>query len=166
MIEQLTTDSTTRYAVREVCVALCLSPSGYYAHRHKEQRPRRRQDQVLSQAMHQIFQESGGTYGSPRLVVALQRRGLHTSKTRVRRLMKSAGLCPRQKRRTRPKAPRSQWPLPVTPHRLLDAPPVQQPGERFHSDITTPKGHPPDPRGMTLYGSDCGWLFAQVCRLE
>lgn len=117
-------------------MALCLSTSGYYAHRRKEERPRRCQDRMLSQAMHQAFEESGGTYGSPRLVQALQRRGLYTSKTRVRRLMKADGLCPRQKRRTRPKTPRGHSSLSVAPHRLLDAPPVQRPGERFHSDIT------------------------------
>lgn len=91
---------------------------------------------MLSQAIHQVFQERGGTYGSPRLVRALGKGGVRTSKTRVRRLMKSAGLCPRQKRRTRPRVPKSQAPGPVAPHLLLAAPPVQRPGERFHSDIT------------------------------
>lgn len=136
MIEQLTTDSPVPYAVREVCLALSLSPSTYYAHRHKEQRPRRRQDRVLSQAIHHVFEESGGTYGSPRLVRALGKRGVRTSKTRVRRLMKEHGLCPIQKRRARPRVPKSQSPGPVAPHLLLSASPVQRPGERFHSDIT------------------------------
>ena len=122
--------------MREVCGILEVSSNGFYAHRHKDQRPRRREDQVLSQAMDRAFQESGATYGSPRLVRALQRQGLNTSKTRVRRLMKSAGLCPRQKRRVRVKTTRSNPHLPVAPHLLLDALPCQQPRERFYSDIT------------------------------
>ena len=32
------------YQVREVCAALGVSTSGFYAHHHKAQRPRRRQD--------------------------------------------------------------------------------------------------------------------------
>jgi len=75
-------------------------------------------------------------YGSPRLVRALRKLGLHTSKTRVRRLMKSAGLCPVQKRRVRLKTTQSNPHLPIAPHLLRQAAPVQKPGERFYSDIT------------------------------
>ena len=128
--------SASGFEVREICGTLGVSPSGFYAHRYKDQRPRRSQDQVLSQALQQAFQESGATYGSPRLVRALQRQGLYTSKTRVRRLMQSQGLCPRQKRRVRVKTTRSNPHSPVAPHLLLSAPPCQQPGERFYSDIT------------------------------
>jgi len=128
--------SVSGFEVREVCAVLDASTSGFYAHRHKGQRVRRREDQVLSQAMHQAFTQSGAAYGSPRLVRALQRQGLNTSKTRIRRLMKSAGLCPVQKRRVRVKTTRSSSHLPVAPHLLLDAPPCQQPGELFYSDIT------------------------------
>ena len=124
------------FAVREVCATLGVSCSGYYAHRHKAERVRRREDEVLTQALHQAFEESGATYGSPRLVRVLRKRGLRTSKTRVRRLMQRTGLCPHQKRRLRVKTTQSNPHLPVAPHRLLDAPPAQQLGERFHSDIT------------------------------
>ena len=122
--------------MREVCGALGVSSSGYYAHRHKDQRPRRREDQVLAVAIQRAFEHSQHTYGSPRLVHAMRRQGLNTSKTRVRRLMQSHGLCPRQKRRVRVKTTRSNPHLPVAPHLLLDAPAPQKPGERFYSDIT------------------------------
>ena len=124
------------FEVREVCAVLEVSASGYYAHRHKGERVRRREDAVLSQAMQQAFEESGATYGSPRLIRALRKRGLHTSKTRISRLMQRAGLCPRQKRRARVRTTRSNPHLPVASHLLLEAPPAQQPGERFYSDIT------------------------------
>ena len=67
---------------------------------------------------------------------ALRGRGFYTSKTRVRRLMKSHGLCPRQKRRVRVRTTRSNPHLPTAPHLLLEAPPAHGPGERFYSDIT------------------------------
>lgn len=150
MIEQLTADPTTHFPVREVCATLSVSPSGFYAHRHKNQGARRREDQVLTQAIHHAFEESGGTYGSPRLVRALQQKwGLCTSKTRVRRLMTSSGLCPRQKRRARVRTTRSNPHLPVAPHLLLEASAPQQPGERFYSDIT-------------YIPTQEGWLFLAV----
>ena len=73
-------DST--FEVREVCTALGVSPSGFYAHRHKAERVRRREDQVLARALKEVFDQSRGTYGSPRLVRALRGRGLKTSKIR------------------------------------------------------------------------------------
>ena len=135
----MTTPSTPAlltFAVSEVCQVLGVSRSGYYAHQHKAQRLRRREDQVLTGEIHRAFEQSGKTYGSPRLVRALRKQGLKTSKTRVRRLMKQEGLYPRQKRRTRVRATRSNPHLPVAPHLLLDAPPATEPGERFYSDLT------------------------------
>ena len=138
MIQAITKPSASApaFEVRAVCEALGVSASGFYAHRCKDQRLRRREDRVLACAMKSAFDDSRGTYGSPRLVRALRGRGLHTSKTRVRRLMQSHGLCPRQKRRVRMKTTHSSPHLPVAPHLLLEAPPACQPGQRFHSDIT------------------------------
>ena len=97
---------------------------------------RRREDRVLVEALQSAFDQSLGTYGSPRLVRALRHGGLRTSKTRVRRLMKSHGLCPRQKRRVRVRTTRSSPYLPIAPHLLLESPPAVEPGQRFYSDIT------------------------------
>ena len=128
--------STCAFEVGEACQVLGVSRSGFYAHRHKEQRLRRREDRALAPHVKSAFEGSQGTYGSPRLVRELRKRGLRTSKTRVRRLMKSQDLCPRQKRRVRVRTTKSNPYLPVAPHLLLEAPPANRPGERFHSDIT------------------------------
>jgi len=128
--------SASAFEVREVCATLGVSPSGFYAHQHKDERLRRREDRVLAAALHHAFEQSRGTYGSPRLVRDLRQRGLFTSKTRVRRLMQSHGLCPCQKQRVRIRTTRSNPYLPIAPHLLLEAPPVTQPGTRFYSDIT------------------------------
>lgn len=134
MIEHIFSASV--FGVREVCTALGISPSGFYAHRHKPERPRRREDGVLTVQLQRAFEKSHQTYGSPRLVKALRQRGIVTSKTRVRRLMKTSGLCPRQKRRQKVRTTRSNPYLPVAPHLLLEAVPPNKPGERFYSDIT------------------------------
>jgi len=96
LIQNITQDSTQTSAcptasvfkVRETCAALGGSCSGFYAHRHKAQRQRRREDRILSAEMEKVFDDSAsdgecGTYGSPRLMRALRKRGFRTSKTRV-----------------------------------------------------------------------------------
>ena len=153
------------YQVREVCAVLGVSASGFYAHQHKAQRPRRREDEVLAAELKSAFEDSRGTYGSPRLVRALRACGLHTSKTRARRLMQSQGLCPRQKRRSRVKTTCSSPQLPVAPHLLLEAPPAQKPGQRFYSDITyipTQEGWLFTAATIDAYSRKCaGWSAAE-----
>lgn len=141
MIQSITQASASAFKVRETCAALGGSCSGFYAHRHKAQRQRRREDRILGAEIEKVFVDSAsdekrGTYGSPRLVRALRKRGFGTSKTRVSRLMKSRGLQPVQKRRVRIRTTYSNPRWPVAPHLLLEAPPASRPGERFQSDIT------------------------------
>jgi len=156
--------SASAFEVREACVALGVSQSGFYAHFHKQERLRRCEDHVLAGELKSAFEQSRGTYGSPRLVRVLRGRGFHTSKTRVRRLMQSQGLCPRQKRRVRVRTTRSNAHLPVAPHWLLEAPPACQPGERFYSDITyipTQEGWLFTAATLDSYSRKCaGWSAA------
>ena len=72
MIENMISASASAsgFEVREVCAALEISPSGFYAHRHKGQRPRRGQDRLLTAELQSAFEQSYGTYGSPRFARA------------------------------------------------------------------------------------------------
>ena len=80
MIQSLTVSAPApapaSFTVREACAALGVSESGFYAHRRKEQRPRRQQDKVIGGAMKEVFEQNYGCYGSPRLVRALRQRGV------------------------------------------------------------------------------------------
>jgi hypothetical protein len=87
VIQEMTepsTPSVPTFEVREMCQVLGVSRSGYYAHQHKAERLRRREDRILTSEIHNTFEQSEKTYGSPRLVRALRKLGLQTSKTRVR----------------------------------------------------------------------------------
>jgi putative transposase len=96
-----TSDSPKQpFAMKEVCATLGVSRSGFYAHAHKDQRVRRQQDRVIAAQLRDIFEQNLRCYGSSRLLRDLKEQGVHTSKTRVRRLMKSEGICPVQKRLT------------------------------------------------------------------
>ena len=69
---QALTKSPSVYGVHEACRTLGVSPSGFYAHGHKPQRLRRREDGVLADALKSAFDDSRKTYGSPRLVRQLR----------------------------------------------------------------------------------------------
>jgi transposase InsO family protein len=134
MIESLVTRGTV--TIRAACLAFGVSESGFYAHRHKPQRLRRQQDERIIHEMKEVFEQNYGCYGSPRLVKSLKDRGIGCGKTRVRRLMKQEGICPKQKRRFRPRTTQSNPYLSCSPHVVADLPPASAPAQRFHSDIT------------------------------
>jgi putative transposase len=81
-----------------------VSRAGLYAWRQREESTRVKQDRTLSEQIQQIFEESRGTYGSPRVHRALLSRGEHVSHRRVERLMRAAGLRARVSHIYRPKA--------------------------------------------------------------
>ncbi len=93
------------YQVEEMAQALEVSPSGFYAHQHKPDRPCAQQDQPLSQQIQAIFLESRRTYGSPRIGAALRRTGQRCGKNRIARLLRQNHLKVRQKRRFVPRTP-------------------------------------------------------------
>ena len=78
--------------MRRICALYGVTPSGYYAWRHRGESTRRRQDRSLVVMIQAIFAKSRGTYGSPRIHQALRAAGTWISRRRVERLMREAGL--------------------------------------------------------------------------
>jgi transposase InsO family protein len=91
------------HPIVSLCLHLEASPSGYYAwqKRHDCPGPRAAQDQALAQEIDQIHTRSRKTYGSPRVLEELRKKGRHHGRNRIARLMKQKGLIGRQKRRYR-----------------------------------------------------------------
>ena len=75
-----------------MCAHLKVSRSGYYDWVNREESTRSKSDYVLLRQIRQIFNESKGIYGSPRVHQMLRKKGIWVSKKRVARLMKNAGL--------------------------------------------------------------------------
>ena len=69
-----------------------VSPSGYYAWKHRKPSQRRKEDAVLSKAILASHRASRGTYGSPRVLEDLKERGFKISRRRVARLMVKEGI--------------------------------------------------------------------------
>lgn len=120
----------------KACQALSVSRSGYHAHLHKHQRPRRRQDAQLTNEIRAAFTASRSTYGSPRLVHCLRGKGLHHGKNRIARLMREQHLLVHQKRRFVPRTTVADKTSPVAPNHLLQRPAPTRPNEVWVTDIT------------------------------
>jgi transposase InsO family protein len=83
------------------CEVLEVSRSGFYAWRARKPSTRATEDARLAVAIVAAHKASKRRYGSPRIHRALRQRGVRLGKKRVERLMRSAGLVTKQKRRFR-----------------------------------------------------------------
>ena len=80
------------HPVRRMCRVLGVSHSGFYAWQSRPASPRALEDEVLTVRIVKIHNRSHGTYGSPRVHVALSREGIRVGRKRVARLMRTAEL--------------------------------------------------------------------------
>jgi hypothetical protein len=84
MIEQL----SVQYGVKDSCVALRVSRSGFYRWKNGQESHRAREQKELAQKIEQVFEAHAQRYGSPRVTRVLRQEGLRVSKNRVARLMR------------------------------------------------------------------------------
>jgi putative transposase len=121
-----------------LCETLQVSASGYYDWRKRRASPgpRARETQQLAEDVVAIHGQSRQTYGSPRIVKALHDQGRHHGRARVARLMKSKGLCGRQKGRYRVRTTDSHHNHPIAPNRLAEAPKATTANQIWAADIT------------------------------
>lgn len=89
------------HSVRALCRALGVSPSGFYAAYQRPASVRACADQRLRVHLRATHRASGGSYGSPRLLRALQQQGERIGRNRIIRLMRADQLRGRPRRRFR-----------------------------------------------------------------
>jgi putative transposase len=75
-----------------MCRVLEVSRSGYYAWLKAAPSERKEEDEVLTKKIRAAHSQSKGTYGAPRVHAELHATGTRTSRKRVARLMREAGL--------------------------------------------------------------------------
>lgn len=83
------------------CRALEVSQSWFYKWRDRRPTARQRRRAELAAAVRQVFDASGGTYGSPRVTLDLWEAGWQVSENTVAQLMADLGLVARVRRRRR-----------------------------------------------------------------
>ena len=80
------------FPVATMCRVLGVSPSGYYAWLKRAPSERTIENGWLTNRIHDIHEESMGTYGAPRIHAELLGEGERVGLNRVARLMREAGL--------------------------------------------------------------------------
>jgi putative transposase len=125
-----------QYPADALAEALEVSESGFAAHGRKALRPRRQHDERLRVDIAQSFAHSRETYGCQRVRLDLQEQGQRCGKTRIARLMREAGLRPKQKRRFRPCTTESKHTQAVAENWLAKVPSPDRPGQVWQSDFT------------------------------
>jgi putative transposase len=113
-----------------------VSRAGYYAWKRREPSKRTLEDEVLSEAIQEVFAASRETYGSPRMQAALQQQGVACGKHRVTRLMRKTGLISVRRRKYRPKTTNGNHSFPVAENLLQQEFSATAPNERWVGDIT------------------------------
>jgi putative transposase len=93
------------HSVPLMCRVLKVSTSGYYAFRVRPPSRRERNDDALTEHIHQIHHDCRGTYGVPRVHAQLHAEGERVGNKRVGRLMRREGLEGAHRRRK--KTPRT-----------------------------------------------------------
>jgi len=88
-----------RDTVKRSCELLEVSRSAFYEWHQHIPSARQRADDDLAQRIQDIFDESRGTYGWPRVHRALRHQGIHVGRARVARIMRTTGLIGRCRRR-------------------------------------------------------------------
>ena len=84
----------SRFGVEPLCQVMGMASSTYYYRRARlgQPSPRRQGDRALLQRITEIWTDSRGTYGSPRVHAQLLREGVRVGRKRVERLMREADL--------------------------------------------------------------------------
>ena len=125
-----------QYRLSDLCAALDVSRSGYHAWKARPPSARSRTDAELGRQLCQAHTQSRQTYGSPRLLEALQKKGLRTSRRRVCRLMRQHELRGTVPRAFRPQTTDSRHDQPIAPNLMAAAAAPTGPNQIWVSDIT------------------------------
>jgi putative transposase len=132
MVEEL----SSQYPVRELCLVLQVTRSGYYAWRRGEETARQAANRLLTEEIRRVHQQKKGRYGSPRITAQLRRQGYRCNHKRVERLMRQNGLRGCSSRKRRVCTTDSDHDQPVAPNLLLERAAPSRPNEVWVADIT------------------------------
>jgi transposase InsO family protein len=123
------------WKVSELCRALRVSPSGYYAWRTREPSARAQKDIALRVQIRASFEQSRRTYGSPRVHRDLVEDGERVGRKRVIRLMREEGLRARVRKRFK-SSTNSEHDQPIAPNVLARDFAAPAPNQRWVGDTT------------------------------
>lgn len=119
-----------------MCQAFRVSKSGYYQWLKQKTSARAMETHRIKAIIRSVWKESKCRYGSPRITVELQERGLRVSRPRVARCMKADGIKSIIQKRYRVSTTDSKHTLPISDNHLDRNFAAMAPGQKWVSDIT------------------------------
>ena len=117
-----------------MCRVYGVTRWGYYAWRGRPVSARAKQDVALKDQIERVHQDSGGTYGSPRVYRELRDRGVEVGENRVARLMRENGIKARMAARRTYRGPMKRFHAAI-PNRAREID-LQRPNQVWVGDIT------------------------------
>lgn len=133
------------YDIGRMCWLLNVSRSGFYAWRRRQPSKRSTRNKELVRALHRIYAEGRGEYGSPTIYAVLRQEGQRVNHKRIARLMHQIGLRAKVYRRfKRTTKPCKDWE--AAPNLLQRNFATDGPNRVWLSDIT-------------YIDTDEGWLY-------
>jgi putative transposase len=137
------------FEVQRMCEVLNVSRSGYYAWRDRPASARQQRRVELTRQIHQVHQESRGTYGSPRITVDLQESGVKVCANTVAKYMRQERLFVQPRRSYVPQTTDSDHGHPIAPNLLEQDFAATAPNQKWVCDLT-------------YIPTDEGWLYLSV----
>lgn len=137
------------FAIEKMCKVLKVSRSGYYEWLRREPSVRSTENKKILLSINQIYNESKGRYGSPKITKVLACRGINVSRPRVARIMQSANIKSITRKKYRVTTTDSKHNFPIAENHLNRDFRVQSPDKVWVSDITYIK-------------TNQGWLYLTV----
>ena len=127
---------TEQFPVQRMCRVLGVGRSGYYAWQRRSPSSRAQANQALVELIRAEHQASRKTYGSPRIQMALQRKGVACGRHRVARLMHQHGIYVQRRRKAHPVTTQRQPGVVPAPNRLNQDFSAPAPNRKWVSDFT------------------------------
>jgi len=124
------------YSVKRMCQLLSVTRSGYYAWRPEKRGLREKENLVMVEQIRSEFKTSRQTYGSPRIQVALRRKGVACGRHRVARLMRREGISPQKRHKWHPVTTQRQPGVIPAPNRLNQDFSASAANQKWVSDFT------------------------------
>lgn len=136
MIYQFMAEHESEFRIQRMCRVFGVGRSGYYAWRSRPASQRTQADEGLLVKIQQEYQNSRGTYGSPRIHAALQKQGVKCSQKRVARLMRLHKITGRKRQKRHPVTTQRDPGAIPAPNLLNQEFYASAPDQKWVSDIT------------------------------
>jgi putative transposase len=124
------------FHIQRMCHVLDVQRSGYYAWRQRSPSTREQANQALTELIRAEYQISRKSYGSPRIQITLNRKGVVCGRKRVARLMRLYGIVALKRKKNHPVTTQRQPGVVPAPNRLNQDFSASAPNVKWVSDFT------------------------------